>query len=346
MSDDIFSLLRELKTKRCILLTDQASGLRAILVLDDLTLGPAAGGIRTRQYSSTEAAIEDANNLARAMTVKCALAGIDAGGGKAVVMLHEKIDRPKAFEKLGEYIEELGGLFHTAGDLGTTSADLEAVARKTTHVETGEKGLAGAVAVGMVCALRACAKRKSIDNLADLNILVQGCGAIGSAVAQKLVQEKARVLLTDIDTTRAQRLAAEFGCEVLDAETWPEHEFDIFCPCATGGMVSTQLAQNLKAWAVCGAANNVIAEPMAEQLLIDRGILFVPDVIASAGAVIEGVGKSIMGLTDCSHLINRIGVTTGAILDAAFQEGKLPTMVAKEWAYKRIAATKEAKISK
>ncbi|MFQ5627563.1 MAG: Glu/Leu/Phe/Val dehydrogenase dimerization domain-containing protein [bacterium] len=345
MPEDIF-FLQGTNAERCFFLNDPISGLRAILVLDDLTLGPAAGGIRTRQYSSTAAAIEDASNLARAMTVKCALAGIDAGGGKAVVMLHEEMNRPKAFEKLGAYIEELGGIFHTAGDLGTTAEDLVRVARKTTHVETSERGLTDAVAVGMVCALQACASRKSKSSLVGLTILVQGCGAIGTAVARKLVRKNAKILLTDIDATRAQKLASEIGGNAIEADNWLAHEFDIFCPCAIGGVLDVELASGLKAWAVCGAANNVIAEPEAEQTLIDRGILFVPDVIASAGAVIEGVGKSIMGLDNCSHLINRIGATTETILDVAYRENKLPTVVANEWAYRRIAAAKELMISK
>lgn len=345
MLKDIFSHLDENQTERCFFFNDPESGLRAILVLDDLTLGPAAGGIRTKQYASIEEALFDAAKLARAMTIKCALAGIDAGGGKAVVLQYDDMARTKAFEKLGEYIQELGGIFHTAGDLGTTAEDLAAVARKTTHVETDDKNLADAVAVGVIRALEACAHRKSKNSLADLRILIQGCGAIGSAVAKKLSQLKTKILLTDIDNSRAHRLAVETGGEIISADKWHLPQFDIFCPCAIGGVLTVELAQNLTAWAVCGAANNVIAEPLAEQLLMERGILFVPDVVASAGAVIEGVGKSIMGLSDCSHLIHRIGDTAEAILDEAFRSQKLPSEVAKEHSFQRIAAAKIANIS-
>src|SRR5688572_16570387 len=130
--------MRELEIDRVVLWRDAASGLEAILVIDDVTLGPAAGGVRTRAYRSAGEALAEVAALARAMTIKCALAGLDAGGGKCVVLDHPRLNRPRAFSRLGERIAELGGLFRTAGDLGTTRADLAAMASSCPWVHSDE----------------------------------------------------------------------------------------------------------------------------------------------------------------------------------------------------------------
>jgi leucine dehydrogenase len=160
---------------------DAASGLEAILVIDDDTLGPAAGGVRTRSYPSLAEARADAAALARAMTIKCALAGLDAGGGKCVVLDHPGLDRPRAFAELGARIAELGGGFRTAGDLGTTDADLAAMASTCAWVHAGSD-LAGAVARGVVRCIEACAAVRGVP-VAGLAVAIQGCGAIGAAAA-------------------------------------------------------------------------------------------------------------------------------------------------------------------
>ncbi|HLM76174.1 MAG TPA: Glu/Leu/Phe/Val dehydrogenase dimerization domain-containing protein, partial [Polyangiaceae bacterium] len=174
-----------------IFITDPPSGLRAFLVLDSLALGPAAGGVRTRRYPSAESALRDALDLARAMTLKCALAGLDAGGGKCVVMDHEGLDRPRAFEHLGRRIEALRGAFRTAGDLGTTKEDLEAMARGTRYVYLDERGLTSAVARGMLRCIEACAAERGRKDVAGMRVAIQGAGSIGSAVAEALSNEGA-----------------------------------------------------------------------------------------------------------------------------------------------------------
>jgi leucine dehydrogenase len=146
--------------ERLIEIDDRASGLRAAIVIDTTTLGPAAGGVRTRAYASWDDAVADARALARAMTRKCALAGLDAGGGKAVVWDHGAWDREAGFARLGEAIESLGGAFRTAGDLGTTAADLAVMARRCQYVHTDEADLTGAVARGLAGCVEACLARR------------------------------------------------------------------------------------------------------------------------------------------------------------------------------------------
>lgn len=322
--------------RRCFLWSEPSCGLQAILVIDDTTLGPAAGGVRTCTYATFDDALEDAARLARAMTVKCALNGVDAGGGKAVVLCNDQLDRPRAFARLGELINELGGLFRTAGDLGTTSSDLQAMALSCPYVHTDESGLAEAVARGLLRSIEACAKAHRGGGVGGLRIAVQGCGTIGSRVARSLTEAGATLVLADTVRGRAESLAEELGCDWVHANEILTAEADIVAPCAAGGVIDEDVAARVRAWAVCGAANNILTGTGAERVLVDRGVLFVPDVIASAGAVVEGIGRTVMGLDDRTHLIDALGITAFEVLDEAKRTGELASAVAERRAMARI----------
>ncbi|HEU5055883.1 MAG TPA: Glu/Leu/Phe/Val dehydrogenase dimerization domain-containing protein, partial [Kofleriaceae bacterium] len=180
--------------ERLIEIDDRATGLRAAIAIDSTALGPAAGGVRTRGYPSFADAQADARALARAMTLKCAVAGLDAGGGKVVVWDHGAWDREAAFERLGEAVEALGGAFRTAGDLGTSAADLAAMARRCRHVHLDETNLAASVARGLLGCAEAClARRRAAWD--GLRVAVQGAGAIGSACARAFAARGARLLV-------------------------------------------------------------------------------------------------------------------------------------------------------
>lgn len=316
--------------------SEPSCGLRAILVIDDTTLGPAAGGVRTYTYSSFDSALQDAAKLARAMTIKCALGGVDAGGGKAVVLCGSDLDRPRAFARLGELIAELGGLFRTAGDLGTTASDLQAMALACPYVHTDESGLAEAVARGLLGSIEACAKLHGGDSVAGLRVAVQGCGTIGSRVAKSLVAAGATVIVADAVTSRADALAEELGCTTVRSGEVLVSDADIVAPCAAGGVVDEAVAGDIKAWAVCGAANNILSCAKAEQVLADRGVLFVPDVISSAGAVVEGIGRTVMELEDRTPLVDALGRTAFEVLEEAKQTGQLASVIAERRAMARI----------
>ena len=338
---DIFEELERTGAPRALFFSDAPSGLRAALVIDDLTLGPAAGGVRTWAYPSVEAAIADAAALARAMTVKCALAGLDAGGGKAVVLDHAGLDRRRAFEVLGRRIEELGGMFRTAGDLGTRSEDLDAMARGTRYVHVEEDDLSAAVARGLVRCIEACARVRSgagADGLAGVRVAIQGAGAIGAAVARALAAAGAVLAVADVDGDRADAVARETGARTVLPHEILRADVDIVAPCAIGGVIDEAVATELRAWAVCGAANNVITGPAAAETLRARRILHVPDPIASAGAVIEGIGRTVMGLSDRAPLIDRLGETAETVLRRARAEDRTSIAIAEELARERIAA--------
>ncbi|MCG8422676.1 MAG: 3-hydroxyacyl-CoA dehydrogenase NAD-binding domain-containing protein [Proteobacteria bacterium] len=334
--DDLFRVLESRHTPRCTLWSDPPSGLRAVLVVDDWTLGRAAGGTRTRAYPSLAAAVDDAAHLARAMTLKCSLGGVDAGGAKVVVLDHPGLDRAAAFARLGQLIGELGGRFVTSGDLGTNVRDLEIMAEHCDHIHIGESDLSEATARGLLRCIEAVAERAGKAGLAGLRVAVQGCGAIGSAVAKKLAQSGVEVLVADIDRDRAEALAADISARHVAADDILVADVDIVSPCAIGGVVTAGVVDRLRAWAVCGAANNIVADAGAEQRMQTRGILHVPDIIASAGAVVEGAGDVIMGLADRGHLIDRLGDTAGEILDESQRTGRPTGQLAQERAWARI----------
>ncbi len=342
--DDLDAVSAGLDVDRVVRVTDAASGLDAVLVLDDRTLGPAAGGVRTRAYASAAAALADAAALARAMTIKCAVAGLDAGGGKCVVRAHPGLDRAAAFARLGEAIEALGGAFRTAGDLGTTAADLAAMAARCRYVHTDVADLAAAVARGLVGCVRACVADRGGGghgggaSLAGLRVAVQGAGAIGAAVARALVAAGADVRIADVDAARAGAVAAATGAAVVAPDAVLAADVDVVAPCAVGGVLDEPAVDALRAWAVCGAANNVVASPAAAARLVARGVRHVPDVVASAGAVIDGIGATVMGLDAAARgaLIDRLGDTARRVLDEARARRAPADVVVAELAWARI----------
>lgn len=338
----MFETLEDLGAERCLFLSDAPSGLRAILVLDDLTLGPAAGGVRTRAYASNEVALREVAGLAAAMTRKCALAGLAAGGGKAVVLEHPVMNREAAFEALGRHIQDLGGLFRTAGDLGTTAADLAAMARHTEFVHAEEAPLLDAVGRGLLRCLEACAEAHGRRGVAGLKVAVQGCGGIGSAVAQALSAAGCELVVADVDADRARHLAEQLGASVVGPEQILREPVDVLSPCAIGGVLDVDAVAAAKCWAVCGAANNIVADSAADEALHARGILHVPDVISSAGAVADGIGRTVMGLRDRSHLIEGLGATTATVLRLSRSQGLPTPEVAVALARQRIADARGA----
>ncbi|MEM7608552.1 MAG: Glu/Leu/Phe/Val dehydrogenase dimerization domain-containing protein [Myxococcota bacterium] len=299
-----------------------SSGLRAFLVVDSTRLGPAAGGIRTATYADEADALADARRLAAAMTLKCALAGLDAGGAKTVVIADALVDRAAAFASLGAFVQELGGLYRCAGDYGTTDADLSAVASTCEYVHQGAV-LAESVAQGALACLRA-ASRFVGREVEGLRVAVQGCGAIGTAYARALVAAGCDVRVCDIDRGRAEALAQTHPSMIaIEPEDFLTSEVDVLAPCARGGVLDDAAARRVRASIVCGAANNVCAGGGAG-VLHARGIVHVPDVLASAGAVVDGIGRTVMGLADRTPLIEGLGDTASQLLERA-RSAAMPT---------------------
>jgi leucine dehydrogenase len=254
-----------------------------------------------------------------------------------VVLDHAGLDRARGFRVLGERVAELGGVFRTAGDLGTTAADLAAMASRCPWVHTDDSGLAAAVAHGLLRCIEACAAVRGVA-VAGLRVAVQGAGAIGAAVARRLSAAGVALLVADVDAARARAVAGETGATVVDPAAILAAPVDVIAPCAIGGVVDVAVARSLQAWAVCGAANNLLASSDAEDALIARGVLVVPDVVASAGAVTDAIGRTVMQLADRTPLIDALGATARHILDESRRTGTRPSAIARQIARARIAA--------
>lgn len=321
--------------ERVVRVQEPSAGLLAFIVLDSTALGPAAGGVRTKAYASEEDALRDAKRLARAMTYKCALGGLDAGGGKAVVMARADLDRPAAFAAMGRAIEGLEGAFRTAGDFGTTAADLAAMAAECRYVHTDTPNLAKAVGRGVLRCAEACADAKGRE-LAGLRIAVQGAGDIGAAVVEAFTAAGADVRVADLDRARAQAIAARTGATVVDPARVLFEDVDLISPCAIGDVIGVHTVPELSAWAVCGGANNICVDDAAHRALHEAGILFVPDLVSSAGAVIDGIGQTVMALPDRTELIDALRDTAAAILAAAAASDDPPIAHALSRAHTRI----------
>lgn len=337
LTDDVRAAIETTKPERVLRVHRPELGLTAYIVLDSTVLGPAAGGVRTMRYGGEAAAALDACRLARAMTYKCALGGLDAGGGKAVVIDAPGLDRRAAFEELGRVVDSLEGDLRTAGDLGTSDEDLAAMARHTRYVHTDTASLAGAVARGVLRCAEACADMKGRPGLSGLRAAVQGCGDIGAAVAEALVEAGASVWVADLDTERANEVAARIGAKVMSPCDVLTADVDLLSPCAVGDVITADVARSLRAWAVCGGANNICADAAAHEALHQRGILFVPDLVSSAGAVIEGIGRTVMGLDDRTPLIDALRHTALCVLEDAQRTNRPPIVHAMRRAEQRLA---------
>lgn len=337
--DELFGLMTSTGVERCMLFADDSSGLQAVLVLDDLTLGPAAGGIRTASYGSFADALADARKLASAMTQKCALADLGAGGAAVVVLDHPGLVRGSAFEVLGAHIETLEGMVRLAGDYGTGREDLRAVARMTRYVQSDEERLAVAAALGVTRCIEAIQEFwGQSSGLESLQVAIQGCGAVGSALATVLSNQGAQLWVSDLVESRAARVHEETGAHIAPPDELIQRQVDVLCPCATGNWLDTGTAEQIQARAICGAAHNVLTGVEAARALKSRDIVFLPDSITSAGAVIEGIGRALMGLPDRTPLIDHLGRTALKVLHEANSKDITPFEAATELAHERLRA--------
>lgn len=321
---------------RALIFSDPDCGLKAILAIDDMTLGPATGGIRTFRYESDAEALSDAQRLAAAMTVKCSIAGLDAGGGKMVVLDHPGLDRSRAFRRLGRFIQELGGRYWGAGDIGTTVEDLELASQATQYINRGGRQLGLAVGRTVLNGIRACAEARG-RGVAGLSVAIQGCGLIGEGVARVLAQEKMSLYLADTRHSHVQIIAHELGAAVLPVDDVLLADVDIISPCAHGGSITLELLERMKAWAICGGANNQLAGPEVSRALPSSKVLYVPDFLASSGAVIVGIAGPLMGV-DANDLIAQTYNTAGRILNEAADRAVATDVIGLELARRRLIA--------
>jgi len=296
---DLFNEMSSLGHEQVVVCHEPSCGYLGIIAIHDTTLGPALGGTRYWNYGSFDEAVTDALRLARGMTYKAAVAGLNLGGGKAVIVGdNRRTDREFIFRAHGRFVQSLNGRYITAEDVGTSPADMEYVRRETNHV-AGLQGLSGdpspVTGYGVYMGIKAAAKQRwGKESLAGRTIAVQGCGKVAYYLCQHLKTENAKLIVTDIDQEKVKRVVEETGAEAVAAEAIYDVAADIYAPCALGATINDDSLARLKVEIIAGGANNQLAEERHGKALEDRGLLYVPDFVINAGGLINVYGE-IMG---------------------------------------------------
>jgi leucine dehydrogenase len=288
----IFDTIASMGHEQVVLCHDDATGYRGIIAIHSTVLGPALGGTRFWNYASDDEAVVDALRLARGMTYKNAVAGLNLGGGKSVIIGDNKTtNRELLFRAHGRFVESLGGRYITAEDVGTSTADMDYVHMETKNV-SGLAGRSGdpspVTAHGVFRAIQASAKEKwGRDDISGKVVSLQGCGHVGYFLAKELHEAGAKLIVTDIDADRVKRVVTEFGALPVASDDIYGAQADIFAPCALGAIINDKTIPQLTVQIVAGAANNQLLEERHGDMLEQKGILYAPDYVANAGGVIN-----------------------------------------------------------
>ena len=347
---DVFDRIGADDYEQVVFCHDRRTGLRAIVAVHSTRLGPALGGTRFHPYASEPEGLEDVLRLARAMTYKAAAAGLDLGGGKAVIFGDPQRDKTEPLLRAyGRYVDALGGRYLTAEDVGTTQADMDVVRRETRFVTGVSPELGGsgdpsvATAYGVLWAMKAVARHLWGDtSLVGRHVALAGVGKVGSALLAHLVDERARVTVADVTPAAVERAVAEAGAEAVAVEKIHAVDCDIYSPCALGGALNAETIPELRCAAVVGSANNQLADGLeSARLLAATGVLYAPDFVANAGGLINiaeelapGGYRPDRALT----AVQRIFETVASVLHAAEADGVTTAEAADRLAEERIAA--------
>lgn len=329
----LFERLAEMGHEQVVLSSDPSAGYRGIIAIHSTTLGPALGGTRFWSYASDEEAIIDALRLARGMTYKNAVAGLNLGGGKSVIIGDNRTtSREMIFRAHGRFVESLGGRYVTAEDVGTSTSDMDFVHMETDYV-AGLAGRSGdpspVTAHGVFRAIQASAKHRwGRDDLAGKTVAIQGLGHVGFNLARELQQAGAKVVVTDIDAERVRRAVSDLGAKPVEPGEIYGVAADIFAPCALGAVINDKTIPQLRVEIVAGAANNQLLEERHGDELEEKGVLYAPDYVANAGGVIN-VYSELAGWDPQRALrkADEIYATMLGVFELARAEG-VPTYVA------------------
>lgn len=292
----MFDLINEHNHEQVVFCHDESAGYKGIIAIHDTTLGPALGGTRFWNYASDSEAIVDVLRLSRGMTYKAAVAGLNLGGGKSVIIGDPKTQRRELiFRAHGRFVETLKGRYITAEDVGTSVEDMEYVFMETEHV-TGRGDTSGdpspVTAYGVYRGIKAAAQEKyGSGDLEGKTVTVQGVGHVGYYLCRYLCEEGAKLVVTDIDRERVERVVMDCGARAVGPDEIYDVEADIYAPSALGATVNDETLKRLKVSIIAGAANNVLAKERHGDVLHERGILYAPDYVINAGGLINVYGE-------------------------------------------------------
>jgi leucine dehydrogenase len=327
--------------------SDEDSGLRGAIALHSTTLGPAMGGVRRARYPRPDTLVDDALRLSRAMTFKNSAAGLDLGGGKAVVLDDGMwaTTRRARLRALARFIDRLDGRYIAAEDVGTTPADMAAIADETKWVagrpvELGGRGDPSPATARSVFAslLAAVEMLHGSAELAGLSVGVLGLGAVGLRLAEMLSSAGARLVVADIDETRTADAARRLQAEVVRRASLLEADVDVLAPCALGGVIGPDEVPRLQCRIVVGAANNPLTCDQVADDLHRRGVLYIPDFLAKCGGIIH-VGAEVLGFStdEVDMRIDQAVERTSDLLRRATRDQVVPLGLAKAAAMARLA---------
>jgi leucine dehydrogenase len=273
--------------------SDKESGLKAIIAVHDTTLGPALGGCRFWNYASDTEALDDVLRLSRGMTYKAAVAGLNLGGGKAVIIGDAKTQKNEGLLRaFGRYVNSLSGRYITAEDVNMSVKDIEHVGSETrfvTGVSSGSGDPSPVTALGVFVGIRACVKHAlKEDSLEGVRVAVQGIGAVGGYLCQYLSHKGAKLYVADIDEKRVKNAVEKYQAKAVSLDDIHSLDVDVFAPCALGAILNDKTIPQVKAKIIAGAANNQLLEEAKHgKMLGERGILYAPDYVINAGGLIN-----------------------------------------------------------
>jgi len=335
---------------------DNDTGLKAIIAIHNTVLGPSLGGTRMWPYNNEMEALTDALRLSRGMTYKSAAAGLNLGGGKAVIIGDSRTQKNETMmRRFGKFVNSLSGKYITAEDVGVNTKDMEYIKMETDYVSGLPLNMGGSgdpspvTAYGVYLSMKASAKEKwGNDSLNGKKVVVQGIGNVGENLVKHLVKEGANVSIYDINEKRLKLVAAETGATVItDAKGIFDMDMDIYAPCALGAVLTTDTINRLKCSIVCGAANNQLAEETVHgKMIMDKGIIYAPDFVVNAGGIIN-VFYELQGYNRERAMAHaeKIYQTTLNIFKIS-KEQNIPTyMAANRIAEKRIADIGKVKLT-
>ena len=323
--------------EQVVFCNDNATGLKAIIAIHNTVLGPALGGTRMWNYANEMEALNDVLRLSRGMTYKSSVAGLNLGGGKAVIIGDSKKIKSEALlRRFGKFVDSLGGKYITAEDVAMTSRDMEIINMETDHVSGLPENMGGSgdpspvTAYGVYVSMKASAKEVwGSDSLSGKKVLVQGIGHVGEVLVSHLTKEGAKVYINDISEERLKQTADKYKAEVVAADKMFDLDIDVYAPCALGATVNDETLSKLKCKIICGAANNQLANEVVHgEAVGEQGILYAPDYVVNAGGIInvyyelEGYNRE-RAMTHAEGIYN----TTFNLFQLAKKEG-IPTYMA------------------
>jgi len=296
MATEVFQGMSDRDHEQVVFCSDPASGLRAIIAIHNTTLGPALGGTRMWTYDTEAEALRDVLRLSRGMTYKAAVAGLNLGGGKAVILGDAKRHKnERLFRAFGRYVHSLSGRYITAEDVGTSVNDMEWVRMETPYVTGISRALGGSgdpspmTAWGVYVGMQACAQRAfGTDDLSQFRVAIQGLGATGHWLARYLHEDGVKLFVTDIDEDRVSEAVERFGAEAVAPDRITRVDAEIFAPAALGGIVDDAFIEHSTFKIVAGSANNQLKEEERHgPMLREKGVLYAPDFVINSGGLIN-----------------------------------------------------------